>query len=78
MADDISLSEQFEDVERRFGSWDAYKTSYFVRLDPQARATELSIYDRAMEPKTSKEFAEHWTRFRDLQQIDSLMRRAGK
>ena len=79
MADDeVPLSQQFEKLERQFGSWDSYKRNYFVMLDPQSRATELSIFDRALEPKPSKEFSEHWTRRRELEQLDVLMKRAGR
>jgi hypothetical protein len=78
MADEVNLDEQFESLERRFGSWDGYKTQYFVRLGPSDRQIELSIFDHALEPKPLKGFAEHWTRYRELQALDSLMTKAGR
>jgi hypothetical protein len=78
--DDVSLNEQFENLTRRFGDWEGYKRDYFARLDQKQRANELSIFDQALqdEAKPSKEFAEHWARRRELEQLDGLMKRAGR
>ena len=84
MADEIiPLNEQFENVDARWGDWNGYKTNYFVRLAPQARANELLMFSRALNEeaysaKGSKEFAEHWTRRRELERLDDMMKRAGR
>ncbi len=72
MADDVSLSEQFADLERRFSDFDNYLSSYFMKLDPRARGMELSIFDcclhdEAYNGKNSRDFAEHWNRRREMQ-----------
>ena len=80
MSDDVPpLERQFESLERRLGSWGAYK-EHFARLNEQERAIELSIYDRSLseEHAPSKEFATHWQRRRELGGIDSLLRRLGR
>jgi hypothetical protein len=81
MADDvIPLAEQFDSLERRLGSWGAYK-EHFAALDEQARTVELSIFDRAFGEERaipSREFATHWNRRRELAGLDSLLRRAGR
>jgi hypothetical protein len=78
--DGVSLNEQFENLTRRFGDWEGYKQDYFVRLDPKQRANELSLFDMALhdEAKPSKEFAEHWTRRRELERLDAMCKRAGR
>lgn len=80
MADNVRpIEEQMEIVERRYGTWQNYVSS-FALLNERQRSVELAIFDesfnseRAITP--TKEFAGHWNRRRELGHLDSLLRKA--
>lgn len=80
MNDDVSLSDQFDNLTKRHGDWQQYKLNYFMQLDQKQRTNELAIFDRALheEAKPTKEFSSYWSRRRELEDLDALMRKANR
>jgi hypothetical protein len=77
MADDTPpLDKQLDSIERRFGSWQNYKTA-FARLSEHQRQQELFIFDQALDgqrPTPTKTFASHLQKRRELTGLDHLLR----
>jgi hypothetical protein len=78
-SDDLSLGQELDIAIDRFGSWTGYK-EYFLKLDAQRRINELGIFQQKMnaEARPSREWASYLARYREIADLDKLLRSSGR
>jgi hypothetical protein len=81
MADDVvPLEEQLESIERRFGSWEAYKES-FCKLAESQRQAEIFLFDKALDLERAtptRTFSSYLQKRRELTGLDNLLRNVSR
>jgi hypothetical protein len=77
MSDDIvPLEQQFESIDRRFGSFENYK-QHFCKLSESQRQQEMFVFDRSLDLERAtptRTFSSYLQKRRELTGLNNLLR----